>query len=171
MVFNPLKGHAALRRGRSSQPGAVYFLTACTDDKRVALTAQQPAGLILQEAKAMEEDGSWTLHCATVMPDHIHLLVTLGSRLFLGQTIKRLKAKTAATLRTAKLRWEHDFFDRQLRADDDPLTIFLYIYLNPYRAGLCSRGEIWPWYYCRAEDWAWFKDYLDHDLPVPEWLQ
>lgn len=171
MVFNPRRGHAALRRGRVSQPDAMYFVTVCADEKQTGLTAGQLAKAILHESKAMDADGSWTLHCATVMPDHVHLLMTLGSRLLLGQTVKRLKAKTAPTLQSASLRWEHDFFDRHLRAGDNSLGVFLHIYLNPYRAGFCPRNKTWPWFYCRPEDWTWFKNYLDRDLPMPEWLR
>lgn len=150
--------------------GARYFLTICTDDHGAGLTSKEVAGPILQQSKAMNGDGSWTLHCATTMPDHIHIVMTLGERLTLGQCVKRLKGKTARVLQAKSLQWEHDFFDRPLRADDNALAVFLYIYLNPYRAGLCARGETWPWYYCRPEEWVWFKDYLEHDLPAPEWL-
>lgn len=106
-----------------------------------------------------------------VMPDHVHLLVKLGDRMSLGQSIKRLKAKTSACLASVGSTWERDFFDRQMREWDDERAVFLYIYLNPYRAGLSQRSERWPWYYCRPEDWAWFQAYLDRDLPPPEWLR
>ncbi len=121
----------------------------------------------------MEGDATWQVRCAVVMPDHIHLLVILGERLTLGKSIARLKAKTSALLTSFSptLEWERDFFDRHVRPDEDCLALFLYIFLNPYRANLCARYERWPWYYCRVEDWAWFKDWLDADRPQPEWLE
>jgi putative transposase len=120
----------------------------------------------------MERDSSWQVRCATVMPDHVHLLFVLGERLFLGKSLARLKAKTADALcRYAPgAKWERDFFDRHVRPDDDVLALFLYVFLNPYRAGLCRHGERWPWFYCRDEDWAWFQNYLEADRPHPEWL-
>ena len=167
------KGHAALRRGRVSIPGAEYFLTVCTDKRRTGLTAHETATSILGELQAMDDDSTWHLRCTIVMPDHIHLLVILGQHLPLGKTIARLKSKTSALLRkfTAPLDWERDFFDHHVRPDDDRLGIFLYIFLNPYRAGLSTRSERWPWYYCCEEDWAWFKAYLDAERPAPEWLK
>jgi putative transposase len=102
----PYKGHRALRRGRASIPGAEYFLTICTDQKGSGLTTPVIAERILAEARAMELDGSWKLRCAVVMPDHTHFLIVLGSRLALGKTVARLKAKTADALRLAGLAWE-----------------------------------------------------------------
>lgn len=106
------------------------------------------------------------------MPDHIHILIILGERLTLGQSIGRLKSKTKVSLLgiASPVAWERDFYDHHVRPDEDRLAIFLYIFLNPYRAGLCATGKRWPWYFCREEDWSSFKDQLDAERPVPEWL-
>lgn len=170
MTCDPSKGRAALRHGRWTKSGAYYFLTICTGDKKSGLTDSEIAISIMLEMCAMESDRSWQVQCATIMPDHMHILITLGYRLTLGRTLQRLKSKTAANLRLSGLTWERDVFDRQLRPDDDRLAVFLYIYLNPYRAKLCRPDERWPWYYCRSEDWDWFQNYLDCDLPPPAWL-
>jgi REP element-mobilizing transposase RayT len=118
----------------------------------------------------MERDGTWILRCAVVMPDHIHLVIGLGERLPLAKTVQRLKAKTASELRQADLQWERGFFDHQIRPNDDDLALFLYVFLNPYRAGLCGRGERWLWYFCHPDDWTWFQANLEADRPLPEWL-
>lgn len=170
MALNPLRGHAALRRGRFSQAHADYFLTICTQARHDGLTAPSVARAILDEIHAMSADGAWAVQSAVVMPDHLHLLIALGERLALAKAVQRLKAKTSAALRSAGSSWERGFFDRQLRPDDDRLPIFLYIYLNPYRAGLLQKSAKWPHYYCRSEVWAWFRDMLDADRPYPEWL-
>lgn len=169
---DPHKGHAALRRGRASIPGAEYFLTVCTDQRRAGLTVPHIAEAILAEVRAMETDGTWQMRCAVVMRDHIHLLVALGERLSLGKSIARFKAKTSGRMEVLDggLKWERGFFDRQVRPDDDRLALFLYIFLNPYRAGLCAPQERWPGYFCRAEDWEWFKTLLEEERPLPEWL-
>jgi putative transposase len=171
MTYDPNRGHAALRRGRYSQPSAEYFLTLCTEARQSGLTTQGVADAILNETRAMSVDGTWTLLCAVIMPDHLHLLFNLGERLPLGKAVQRLKAKTSKTLRTGGIAWERGFFDRQIRADDDRLAIFRYIYLNPYQAGLLASSEKWPYFHCRDEEWAWFRDMLDCDRPCPEWLR
>lgn len=172
MPRDPAKGHAALRRGRVTIPNAEYFLTICTDQRRSGLTSPDTAKAILAEAQTMDTDTTWHLRCAVVMPDHLHLLVGLGRRLSLGKSIARLKSKTKAALSACSpsLVWERGFFDHHVRPEDERLALFLYIFLNPHRAGLCSKDGIWPWYYCCEEDWAWFKGLLDTDRPQPEWL-
>jgi REP-associated tyrosine transposase len=170
MPFDPARGQAALRRGRYSSVGAEYFVTCCTDRRAAGLTDPIVGAKILDAMRAAQVDHVWSVRCAVIMPDHLHLLVELGDRLSLGKSVARLKARTAATLRAGGLIWERGFFDHRLRANDDARDVFLYIFLNPYRAGLCEQNAIWPWYACRPDDWIWFRDYLKADRPQPEWL-
>lgn len=170
MPPDPTKGHAALRRGRVSTPDASYLLTVCTDRRADGLIDPAVGARILGEMQAAQADDVWSVRCAVIMPDHVHLLIKLGPRLPLGKAVSRLKAKTSAALREKGYTWERDFFDHRLRGGDDVLDVFLYIYLNPYRAGLCARSEAWPWFHCHPDDWVWFRDYLNEDRPPPEWL-
>jgi putative transposase len=169
-MANPPKGHAALRRGRVSMPGADYFLTLCTDQKRAGLLHPEITERITYELKAMQADATWRVRCSTIMPDHLHLLITLGDRLAVEKTINRLKAKTSATLATHHLTWERGFFDHRLRPDEDRAAIFHYIYLNAYRANLLTATERWPWFHCAPADEAWFTARLTENLPPPAWL-
>jgi len=170
--YLPPQGHA-LRRGRFSQPGATYFLTLCTADRVTGLTHPSIAERIIAEAHAMTTDTTWTLRAATIMADHLHLLITLGGRLSLDKCVNRLKAKTSALIKahSPSLSRQRGFFDHKLRTEDSLAAVLLYVYLNPYRAQLCERTATWPWFYCHAEHWAWFKDTLDADLPPPEWIE
>jgi putative transposase len=170
MGFDPTKGHAALRRGRYSQPSAEYFLTLCTDGRLQGLTTQPLAKVIMNELQAMVADETWYVRCAVIMPDHLHLLAILGERLPLGKAVQRFKAKTSAVLQARRLAWERGFFDRKMRPGDDRLAIFRYIYLNPYRARLVPVEQEWPHYFCREDDWRWFREMLDVERPYPEWL-
>jgi REP element-mobilizing transposase RayT len=170
MAFNALHGHSALRRGRNSETSANYFLTVCTANQQTGLIGPEISKVIWSEITFLEIDQSWQMRCAVLMPDHLHVLIRLGERLSLGQTIQRLKAKTSSALRTASLNWERGFFDRKLRPDEPLLPVFLYVYLNPYRANLCKPSESWPEYRCGKDDWAWFCTQLTQNLPFPEWL-
>ena len=119
----------------------------------------------------MSADETWLLRCAVVMPDHLHLFIELGTRLPLAKAVQRLKAKTSASLRSAKLQWARGFFDRKLRPDDELLPLFLYIYLNPYRADLVTSDQSWAQYFCCEADWNWLKGHLDQGRPIPVWLE
>jgi putative transposase len=136
MSYDPLKGHAALRRGRVSQANASYFITLCTADRGTGLMQAAVASVLLHEMHAMQADETWRPRCGVIMPDHVHLLVRLGERLPLSRAVQRFKAKTAVVLRADGLAWERGFFDRRLRDETEVGAVFSYIYLNPYRAGL-----------------------------------
>jgi putative transposase len=105
------------------------------------------------------------------MPDHIHLLVTLGAFVALSEAVRTFKGRLTPTLRTTRSRWQPSFYDHRLRSSEDLLPVFLYIFLNPYRAGLCLPAQTWPGYFCCVEDWAWFEGLTNTACPEPEWLQ
>ena len=105
------------------------------------------------------------------MPDHIHLLVRLGERVELAEVVRRCKGPLTPLLRAQGLGWQAGFHDHRLRPEEEVLPVFLYIFLNPYRAGLAQAGECWPGYRCCAEDWAWFAALTESGNPFPEWLE
>jgi REP element-mobilizing transposase RayT len=170
MPLDLTKGYQALRRGRHSTPGASYFITFCTADRATGLTGIQVGQAIQGEWHVMENDGQWIVRCATIMPDHLHLLIELGAKLTLGKAVARIKSRTAAALRSANLAWQSGYFDHRLRPGESALPYFHYVYLNPYRAKLMATDAEWPWFFCGPEDRAWFMPHLDRGLPLPEWL-
>jgi REP element-mobilizing transposase RayT len=104
------------------------------------------------------------------MPDHLHLLVTLGGGAELSAAVRLFKGRLAPLLRDHTTRWQPSFYDHRLRADDDRLPVFLYIFLNPYRAELLPADKIWPGYFCADSDWEWFGPLTQESCPEPPWL-
>ena len=104
------------------------------------------------------------------MPDHEHLLVTLSEDVDLATAVRLYRGRTSVILRTAGLRWQRGYFDHRLRPDEDRLPVFLYLFLNPYRAGLLPDSGKWAGYYCRPDDWVWFAPLTESGCPQPEWL-
>ena len=105
------------------------------------------------------------------MPDHVHLLVTLGIQSSLADALRQLKGPLTPVLRRHDLSWQEDFYDHRLRSTDELLPTFLYIFLNPYRAGLITPEQTWPWYTCAPEDWEWFGGLTKESRPFVEWLK
>lgn len=171
MPLTPGRGHGALRRGHWSSPDAEYFLTLCTQDRQSGLSAPPLATAILSAAHRLTNEGHWHLRTATVMPDHLHLFIALGEHTELSSAIRLFKGRLTPALRTAELRWQRACFDHRLRPDEDRLPVFLYIFLNPYRANLLQSPAPWPAYYCTPEDWSWFEPLTNATCPYPEWLQ
>lgn len=69
------------------------------------------------------------------------------------------------------LRWPPAYFDHRLRPDEDRLPVFIYIYLNPYRAKLLTPDQVWSGYFCGEDEWKWFEPLTDYSCPQPEWLE
>ena len=105
------------------------------------------------------------------MPDHLHLLVTLTSTHQLSDCIRLFKGPLTPLLRSQGAAWQPSFYDHRLRHEEELLPAFLYIFLNPYRAGLAAREAMWPGYYCSPQDWEWFSPLTGESLPEPEWLR
>ncbi|MGH8189977.1 MAG: REP-associated tyrosine transposase [Rhodanobacteraceae bacterium] len=146
-------GHAALRRGRCSIPGQVYLVTTTTF-ARQPLFARWPVGV----AVAREVGGRrlWRgnqLHAWVLMPDHMHLLLTLNSDESLSHLMTRVKAVSARAARSvtksdARI-WADAFHDHALRRDEQVAVAAGYILDNPVRAGLVD--DRWRWSFWDSE--------------------
>lgn len=108
---------------------------------------------------------------AVVMPDHLHMLVRLEQGSTLAECMRLLKGRMSPILRECDLKWQDGFYEHRLRENEEHLAVFLYIYLNPYRAHLVSKDQVWPGHFCSEEDWAWFGEMTDSASPQPEWLK
>jgi putative transposase len=165
------RGYGALRIGRWSQTGDDYFLTGCLNRPHTGLTSDPLAGAVQAQLRELEVSDHWLVRTSVLMPDHLHLLVTLRQRGSLSATMRLFKGPLTPKLRKHGLRWQENFYDHRLRSIEELWPTFLYIFLNPYRAGLVETGQKWPWYYCAPEDWEWFGGLTNESLPFPEWLR
>ncbi|MBI2517425.1 MAG: transposase [Opitutae bacterium] len=163
-------GYAALRRFRYSAPGAEYFLTTNLESRGSGLEGSATAAAVRGQWTKLEQDGLWRVRTAVVMPDHIHLLVNPGEKVALSECVRAFKGRLSPVLRGNGLRWQEGYYDHRMRETEDRLPVFLYIFLNPYRANLAPGAETWPGYYCEPADWAWFGGLTNEESPWPEWL-
>ena len=130
-MLNPAKGQKALRRGRHSVDGASYFVTVCTEGRGNGLENLELTASLLNHARST--DNLWITRSVVVMPDHIHLLVELKEFGNLSDAIRLFKGRTAVSLRSHRLKWQRGYFDHCLRASEDALPIFLYLFLTRIR--------------------------------------
>lgn len=167
-MFEQGKGHEALRRGRLSLDGASYFLTLCVESQQSGLEHESIASALLEQAS--DPACGWALRTMVVMPNHAHLVIGLQPGRTLAEAVRLFKGRTSVVLRKKDRKWQRGYYDHRLRVQDDLLPIFLYVFLNPYRAGLVTAGQSWPGYNCAPSDWQWFGSLTDHSCPLPEWL-
>jgi len=167
----PDRKTAHLRTHRCSIPDARYFVTCCTNRRKLSLATTPIAGAILAALEKTNPIDASPL-CAVVMPDHFHVLFQLGHRLRIGQVIAKWKIAAKPALQSAGLAWQPDFFEHRLRPEDDTESSARYLFLNPYRAGLIRLHETWSWWRCWTPDRFRFLEMLaDNRFPPPEWLR
>ena len=105
------------------------------------------------------------------MPDHLHVLATMSSRLTVGQVIGKFKMQTNAALNSSDVHWQENFFEHRLRPEDITGNYARYIFLNPYRDKLIARCETWPfWSKAKDVDLDFVHSLDAGGLPPEEWL-
>ena len=164
----PVRKTQNLRKGRQSITGARYFLTCCLRRPARDLVLPDVSRMVRKSFETIEKDGNWSILAATLMPDHLHILFTLGQPLSIGRVIAKFKMLSKA----AGIEWQNDFYEHRLRPDDAASAFARYIFMNPYRAGLVSRNEVWPHWIMSGDDAIFdFIPLLEEGrYPPTEWL-
>jgi REP element-mobilizing transposase RayT len=126
----------------------VYFVTFCTEDRKIILAHQSVHDAFVQFCRdALKRNffvGRYIL-----MPDHIHLFVKLPPPSEnLSNWIKSLKNFLSKALRfqnVATPHWQKGFFDHILRSTESYSEKWLYMVENSVRAGLVTDWTKWPY--------------------------
>ncbi|MGA6098614.1 REP-associated tyrosine transposase [Stutzerimonas marianensis] len=143
------RGHA-LRRGRHSETGHVYLITAVTERRARLFTDPMLARLLVSEMRRLDDERYVESLAWVVMPDHVHWLIELNS-MPLPAVIQRLKSRSAIAINritgeTGTRIWQRGFHDRALRQEEDVIATARYVVANPLRAGLVDRIGDYPWW-------------------------
>jgi len=118
----------------------------------------------------LQAAGDAEILAATVMPDHVHLLLTLGQRLSIGQTIGKFKALAREQGRAA-WKWQDDGFEHRVRDIESIEDYAFYIFMNPYRANLVGPNSRWHSWLCPNPFLFQFTGKLPPDGVLPiEWF-
>ena len=96
------------------------------------------------------EDEGWLVGDATIMPNHVHLLIyRKQSGCSLREVLIRFKGRSAkwtnhALGRSGKF-WQQDWFDRWMRHEGEFVKTVKYIRDNPVKAKLCEKWDEYPY--------------------------
>src|SRR5438128_2240547 len=113
---------------------ALYFLTCCTVPREFnQLCRPAIADLLKASLEFHQEQHRWRLHGCVLMPDHLHLLVTVAAETNLPQLFTNWKRHAA---RSCAVRWQRDFFEHRLRRGEHFDAKLEYMRQNPVRAAL-----------------------------------
>lgn len=145
LITNPHANY--LRRGRHSQVGMTYLLTAVLAGRQQHFTCLHAGRLVVGELRSAHEEGLVCSLAWVVMPDHLHWLVELrqGS---LSELMRRVKSNSGRAINrqlgiSGRL-WQDGYHDRAMRREEDLQAVARYIVANPLRAGLVQRVGDYP---------------------------
>lgn len=163
----PKKGLSQLRKNRIAAPGARYFITAVTRDRKTGLSCL-PVWAKLLELACRNEGDIWAM---VLMPDHLHVLFVLPQESTPGDVVRALKGPASPTLRRSSLAWQQNYFEHRLRPEEASEPYLRYMMANPYRAGLVRNEETWPYWAITSPQARWFLEKYPKQRPEPEWLE
>ena len=124
------------------QGSARFFITITCKQRGVNTLCRQPvAEALLDSVRQYEASGRWYLWLALLMPDHLHLIVSIRPDLGLRSVIGNWKRYQATHL---GLEWQANFFDHRLRDEEEFRDKAAYIRMNPVRKELSETRETWP---------------------------
>ncbi len=131
-----------LRKGRWSESGRIYLVTAVTRDRRPVFSGFQAARVLIQALRQEETWGRAKTLAFVVMPDHLHWLLQLGEGSDLSEVVRAVKAVSATRLGGPL--WQRGFHDHALRQDEDLVAAARYVIANPLRRVLVNRVADYP---------------------------
>jgi putative transposase len=140
--------HRNIRLPRTSYLGRqFYFITFCCHRKLPIFTDHSHSSKLVEILRSASATRTFAIHAYCVMPDDFHFLAEglapTSDLLNLVLTIKMKSTRSYRQMASEPL-WQKKFFDHVLRPSDPPEQVAWYIWLNPFRNGLCTQPNNYP---------------------------
>jgi putative transposase len=143
----PTSGTIPRLRGFDYTACRPYFVTFVTRYRQQLFRDPKIAGLARDVILRYRALGWYRLGCYCVMPDHVHVLVTLlGRRRSLSNVVAAIKNQITyhAKLDCRTVRWQLGYHDRIAREHELCRDYLEYVIANPVRMGLVTDFRQYP---------------------------
>ena len=126
----------------------IVFITVTTHDRRQILNCPEAHAELAALWKRSGEIDGWFVGDYLLMPDHVHLFAKASRESKRMATWMQMwKSVSARSFGKAfgavAPVWQSDYFDRYLRSGESYSEKWMYVELNPVRAGLVAKAEDW----------------------------
>jgi putative transposase len=129
-----------------------FFVTSSTWEKRNLLQSDRAAGLFLKVLYEYRAQGKFRLHEFVVMPDHFHLLLTVGSEISVEKAIQFIKGgfafRAGKELSMKAPVWQKGFSEVRILDAPAYTQVREYIRNNPVKRRLVLSAE--QYLFCSA---------------------
>lgn len=122
-----------------------FFITICCRPRGTnQLCRDGPSKMVLEAVACRHENFTWFVWGCVLMPDHLHAVVSMGTRTSLKDSVKDFKKWVKHRV---GIDWQKGFFDHRIRNNAYLNAYCRYMERNPVRAGLVEKPQEWPYYY------------------------
>jgi len=145
-----------MRYRRANTPGATYFFTLNAADRSGHLLTDH-IDVLRESFRTVRNSRPFVLDAICVLPDHLHLLMTLPredadfpTRLMLVKQgfSRRVPAgeriNSSRALKGERALWQRRYWEHLIRDDADFERHVDYIHFNPVKHGWVQRAADWP---------------------------
>lgn len=133
-----------------ARPARTFFVTAKTSMGRAPLQSERNAALFIDVLRSYAKARKFRVHDFVVMPDHVHLLITVGGDMAIGKAVQFIKGGFSYRLKKefgyAGEVWQSGFSEGRVDDRASFLQHRNYIAQNPVKRGLVDSAEEFP--YC-----------------------
>jgi putative transposase len=132
-------------------PARTFFSTTKTSMGRRLLQAERNANLLVDVLRSLVAERKFKLHDFVIMPDHLHLLLTVDKDMTIEKAMQLIKGRFSHRL-SHELGykgeiWQRGFSEVQVIGKANFESHRAYIAKNPIEAGLILAGDSYPYCY------------------------
>ena len=129
----------------------IFFATTKTSAGRRILQSERNATLLVEVLRSNVSAGKFQLHDFVVMPDHLHLLMTLPGDMTIEKAMQLVKGGFSYRLKKEHgfqgEVWQRGFSEARVNDRQSWLQDRDYIAQNPVKAGLVDSSQQYPYSY------------------------
>ena len=139
---------------RSTAPGATYFFTVVTHQRRPVFDNQQAVTLLRAAFRKTKQRHPFEIDAFVLLPEHIHCIWTLPEGhhdystrwgLIKSEFTRNFPNQTPSNPRRERAIWQRRFWEHQIRDERDLRAHIDYIHYNPVKHGLVTAPIDWPY--------------------------
>jgi putative transposase len=126
-----------------------FFVTSSTWGKTGLLQSDRAASLLIEVLYHYREQGKYLIHEFVIMPDHFHLLITVGSEMTVENAVQFIKGgfafRAGRELGFCAPVWQKGFSEVRVKEREVFLRIKENIHTNPVKRFLATTNYNYPY--------------------------
>jgi len=123
----------------------IFFVTTVTAQRRPIFRREATANLMIETLAHYRDEREFLLHEFVIMPDHFHALLTPAPEISLERAMQFLNGGFSYRLKSHPPVWQASFTNHRVRDFEDYEQHREYIRMNPVRARLAERPELYAY--------------------------